>query len=157
MDRGLSRPFTDEVSVELEREFRGQLRVSARFYRRDDHRLIGLEDLGVPFSSYTPVQFLNPGNDGIPGTADDQILTLYNRDPSALGKDFFLLTNPPGDRASAKGFEIRLTKPLVRAMGILRQFYSHADFSPYEPRQFSLPKRYGHCGFALHGPQHVTR
>ena len=49
VDRGLARPFTDEVSLELEREFRGQFRASVRFYRRDDHRLIGLEDVGVPF------------------------------------------------------------------------------------------------------------
>jgi hypothetical protein len=125
VDRGLARPFTDEISLELEREFRGQFRASVRFYRRDDHRLIGLEDVGVPFSSYTPVQFLDPGN--------DQFLTLYNRDPSALGKDFFLLTNPPGDRASAKGFEIRLTKPLVRRWEFSASFTAMQTLAPTSP------------------------
>ena len=36
------------------------------------------------------------------GTADDQVLTLYNEKPSALGHDFLLLTNP-GLRATYEG------------------------------------------------------
>lgn len=114
LGRGLARPFTDEISAGLEQDFGPRFRASVRFFRRDDHRLIALTNLGVPLSSYTPVTVLDPGNDGIRGTADDQILTLYNRKAFALGRDFVLLTNPSGDRALYKGFEIRLTKPLLR-------------------------------------------
>jgi hypothetical protein len=114
LDPGLARPFTDEVSVGLDRGFGEILRLSVRFFRRDDHRLIGFMNLGVPFSSYASTAVLEPGNDGIFGTADDQVLTLYNRSPSTLGKDFLLLTNPPWGHASYKGFEIRLDKPMRR-------------------------------------------
>jgi hypothetical protein len=86
----------------------------ARFFRRDDHRLIAVVNSGVPQSSYIPVQVIDPGTDGIPGTPDDQVLTLYNRKPSALGKDFFVLSNPPGYRGSDKGFEIEILKAFSR-------------------------------------------
>jgi hypothetical protein len=76
--------------------------------------LIAVANAGVPFSSYVPTLVIDPGNDGILGTADDQSLTLFNRKPSALGKDFFVLTNPPGYRGSDKGFEIEMLKLFAR-------------------------------------------
>ena len=133
VDRGLVRPFTDEISVGLSQDFGARFSMSARFFRRDDHRLMGLLDLGVPFSSYTPVSVLDPGNDGIAGTADDAILTLYNQNPSALGRDFYLLTNPQGDRASTKGFEIRLLKPLVHVWKFSASFTGMQTLAPTNP------------------------
>jgi hypothetical protein len=133
VDRGLARPFTDEVSVGIEQSFVASFLASVRFFRRDDHRLIGLLNVGVPASDYQPVQVLDPGNDGIPGTSDDQTLTLYNENVSALGKDFFLLTNPPGDRASFQGFEIRLTKPLVRRWEFSASFTATRTQAPTSP------------------------
>ena len=104
VDPHIARPFTDEISFGLQQSIANRLTASVRFFRRDDHRLIGLENTGVPFSEYTPVPYTDPGNDGIYGTADDQVLTLYNEKPSALGHDFQVLTNP-GLHASYKGFE----------------------------------------------------
>ncbi|MBZ5514589.1 MAG: carboxypeptidase regulatory-like domain-containing protein [Acidobacteriia bacterium] len=114
IDPGLARPFTDEVSVGLEQELGSGFRAGVRFFRRDTHRRIAVSNVGVPFADYTPVNYLDPGNDGIPGTADDQVLALYNRNPGSLGQDFLLLTNPPGLHGSFKGFEVRLAKPLRR-------------------------------------------
>ncbi len=133
VDRGLARPFTDEISLGLEQDFAGRLNLSVRFFRRDDHRLIALANSGVPFSSYSPVEVLDPGNDGIPGTTDDALLTLYNENPSALGRDFYLLTNPPGDRASYKGFEIRLVKPLLRLWEFSASFTGMQTLAPTSP------------------------
>jgi hypothetical protein len=76
LDSGLTQPFTDEFSVGLDEGLGANFRVSVRFFRRDDHRLIALRNVGVPFSSYSPVSVLDPGNDGIPGIAGDQVLTL---------------------------------------------------------------------------------
>jgi len=104
VDPHIARPFTDEISFGLQQSVGNRVTASIHFFRRDDHRLIGLENPGVPFSDYTPVQYTDPGNDGVRGTPDDQVLTLYNEKPSALGHDFLLLTNP-GLRASYKGFE----------------------------------------------------
>jgi len=133
VDRGLMRPFTDEVSVGVEQGFAAHFSFSVRFFRRDDHRQIGLLNVGVPPADYQPLQVLDPGNDGIPGTSDDQTLTLYNRNGSALGRDFFLLTNSPGDRASFKGFEIRLTKPLVRRWEFSASFTATRTLAPTSP------------------------
>jgi len=121
------------VSVGLEQGFSAGLVASVRFFRRDDHRLIALLNLGVPASDYQPVQVLDLGNDGIPGTADDQMLTLYNENVPALGKDFFLLTNPPGDRASFEGFELRLSKPLVRRWEFSASFTATRTLAPTSP------------------------
>ncbi len=98
----IARPYTDEISFGLQENLGNRLTAYVRFVRRDDHRLIALQNTGVPFSDYTPVQYTDPGNDGIYGTADDQALTLYNEKPSALGHDFLLLTNP-GLRATYYG------------------------------------------------------
>jgi len=101
----LERPYTDEFNFGVEENLANRIVAYVRFLRRDDHRLIALENTGVPFSQYTPVEYPDPGNDGIIGTADDQVLTLYNENPSALGHDFLLLTNPGGLHASYKGFQ----------------------------------------------------
>jgi Carboxypeptidase regulatory-like domain len=110
----LRRPLTDEITVEVTKQFGGRFVTRARFFRRDDRHLVAIVNVGVPFSSYVPSLVIDPGNDGIPGTADDQSLTLFNRRPSALGRDFFLLTNPPGYRGSDKGFEIEMLKLFAR-------------------------------------------
>ena len=104
IDPHLARPFTDEISFGLQEKIDTRLTAYVRFFRRDDHRRIGLENTGVPFSDYAPIQYRDPGYDGLYGTADDQIFTLYNEKPSALGQDFLLLTNPDL-RASYKGLQ----------------------------------------------------
>jgi hypothetical protein len=50
----------------------------------------------VPAQAFTPVSILDPGPDGIPGTFDDQRLTVYAQNPATLGQDRYLLTNPGG-------------------------------------------------------------
>jgi hypothetical protein len=52
----------------------------------------------VPAQAFTPVFTLDPGPDGIPGTFDDQRLTVYAQKPATLGQDWYLLTNPAGLR-----------------------------------------------------------
>ena len=112
--RNLRRPFTDEITVELTKQFGDRFVSRVRFFRRDDRHLVAVVNAGVPFSSYVPTLVTDPGNDGILGTPDDQSLTLFNRKPSALGKDFFVLTNPTGSRGSDKGFEIEMLKLFAR-------------------------------------------
>jgi len=146
LDRGLARPFTDEVSVGLDREFGAGLRAGVRFFRRDSHRLIALANVGVPFSNFTPVDFPDPGNDGIPGTADDQVLRIYNRIPSALGQDVLLLTNPPGHHASFKGFEIRLNKPLARLWSFGASFTAMRTLAATSPGNSVLENDWGYVG-----------
>jgi len=112
--QNLRRPVTDEITMEVTRQFGGRLVTRARFFRRDDRHLVAILNSGVPFSNYVPSLVIDPGTDGLSGTADDQSLTLFNRKPLALGKDFFQLTNPPDYRGSDKGFEIEILKLFAR-------------------------------------------
>jgi hypothetical protein len=129
---GMTRPFTDEISFGLEQDLGAGFSAAIRFFRRDDHRLLALNNVGVPFSDYTPVLYHDPGNDGIPGTPDDRFLTLYNRLPSALGKDFLLLGNY-GFHASYKGLEAQISKRLFRRWAFAASFSASRTLASTNP------------------------
>ena len=115
VNKDLSRPFTDEISIGVEHSLRRLVRAHARFFRRDTHRIIRLVNEGLPPSSYDPVSVVDPGNDGIPGTPDDKVLTLYNEKKAALGEDFLVLSHTADGRGSYKGFELGLDIVTSRA------------------------------------------
>jgi len=133
VDKNLRRPFTDEITVGMAKQFGERFVARVRFFRRDDRHLVAIVNAGVPFSSYLPTLVIDPGNDGILGTADDQSLTLFNRKPSALGKDFFVLTNPPGYRGSDKGFEIEMLKLFARHWEAAVNFTAMHAAAPTNP------------------------
>ncbi|HLK32954.1 MAG TPA: hypothetical protein VKT29_07680, partial [Terriglobales bacterium] len=129
---GIARPFTDEFSFGVEQNVGAGFSGSIRFFRRDDQHLLALNNVGVPFSDYTPVLYHDPGNDGIFGTPDDQVLTLYNRLPSALGKDFLVLGNH-GFHASYKGMEARLEKRLFHRWAFAASFTAGRTLAATSP------------------------
>jgi hypothetical protein len=133
LDGSLRRPFTDEVTVGLEQQFGRRFQARIRFFRRHDEHLVEIVNAGVPLSSYVPTIVIDPGNDGVPGTSDDQGLVLYDRKSSALGKDFLVLTNPPGYRASYKGFEIELLKLLASHWEAAASFAAMHSSAPTNP------------------------
>ena len=104
IDPDLRSPLVDEITTGIEHELNRDVAIGGTFiYRNTRHQVedintgvpygVVAEELGVP-DSFTPVPWLDPGPDGIPGTADDGgPLTVYNQDPSTLGQDFFLFTN----------------------------------------------------------------
>ncbi len=108
VDSRLRRPFTDEWTVGLDQSFRGPLRLSLRFFRRDHRNLAEDVNTGVPRSSYRPLEIHDSGDDDIPGTGDDRVLTVFEQDPETLGKDNFILTNP-GLRSTNNGLEAFLS------------------------------------------------
>ena len=133
LDENLRRPLTDEITVGLEKQFGDRFVARVHFYRRDDRHLVAIVNSGVPFSNYTPTLVTDPGEDGIPGNTDDRQLHLFNRQPSSLGRDFFVLTNPSGYRASYKGFEIEMFKLFARhweASGSFAAMHASAPTSP---------------------------
>jgi len=133
VDRNLRRPLNDEITVELTKQFGDRFVTRVRFFRRDDRHLVGIVNSGVPFSSYVPTLVIDPGNDGIPRTADDQSLTLFDRKPLALGEDFFVLTNPTGYRGSDKGFEIEALKPFANHWEAVVNFAAMHTSFPTNP------------------------
>jgi hypothetical protein len=49
-------------------------------------------------NAFTPVRIIDPGPDGLPGTFDDQHLTVYAQNSSSWGNDRYVLMNPAGLR-----------------------------------------------------------
>ena len=105
VDPRLKRPFTHEWGLGLAHDFGRGLAVSVLLLDRETRRLVHTINVGVPDSAYMPVDVLDPGEDGLTATRDDRVVTLYNRDPRTLGQDRYLLTNPPGMNARARGLE----------------------------------------------------
>jgi hypothetical protein len=109
VDPDLKRPFTDEFGFAVEHNFAHHIQAGIRLLDLDSKRLVHTINVGVPSSAYTPVIVFDPGDDAVPGTADDRILTVYNQDPSTLGRDHYLLTNPRGFNATHESVEANVT------------------------------------------------
>jgi hypothetical protein len=115
VDPALKRPFTDEFEIGLEQSCGRRLQAGLKLLQRRSRRLVQTINTGVAPTGYTPVRIFDPGDDNIPGTSDDQILTVYNQNPSSLGQDHYLLTNPPGLESNYRGLEAALSgRPFER-------------------------------------------
>ncbi len=145
IDPHLARPYTDEISFGLQQTITNRLTAYARFFRRDDHRLIGLDNTGVPFSDYTPVQYPDPGYYGIYGLPGSQLLTVFNENPSALGHDFLVLANQ-GQRSSYKGFQALVDLRLWKRLGFSLNFTAQETQAQTSPGNSLLQNDTGFVG-----------
>ncbi len=102
--------YSDELVFGMSHEATQDWQVSANFIYRRDNDLWNTIDVGVPFSSYSPVETLDPGPDGVPGTGDDAMLTVYAQDPATIGQSQSLMTNPEESDRTYKGFELTASK-----------------------------------------------
>jgi hypothetical protein len=107
MDPNLKNPETLEHTLGLTQGF-GKFVFEMFGFRRSSKQLMSLVNEGVPFSSYTPLQVIDPGPDGIRYTSDDSMVTVYNQSPDSLGHDRYVLTNPPGFSGHSEGMELKL-------------------------------------------------
>jgi hypothetical protein len=103
IDPHLKPPHDDEFFASAEWKAGNGFFARARAFRRTERDRIAAVNTGVPFSAYHPVTILDPGPDGLAGTADDRTLTVYEQDPATFGQDHFLLTNPAGLRMDQRG------------------------------------------------------
>ena len=109
LDPGLRNPHMNEVNVGFSSEIISGISFHLFGFRRTEKNLMSLVNEGVPFSSYTPVQVLDPGPDGDLNAVDDnRMVTAYNQDPETLGEDRYVLTNPDGHTGNAEGYEIKV-------------------------------------------------
>lgn len=109
LDPDLRQPYTDEVTFGVDSGIARDIRLSAVFVYRRERDLLAITNPGIPFSSYSTVQVLDPGDDGTAGTADDQRLQLFNQDRATLGRDRLLITNPDF-KSSFRGLEVTAQK-----------------------------------------------
>jgi hypothetical protein len=117
----LHRPYSDEFDIGAEFRLAPRSVASIHLFRRDDKDRIATIDTGVPAQAFTPMSIPDPGPDGIPGTFDDQRLTVYAQNPASLGQDRYLLTNPAGLRMLNAGL-------LAEAGMEWRRLTLHASF-----------------------------
>jgi hypothetical protein len=100
----LKRPYTNELSVEVEHQLPGDLVVSVGYYYRGTRRIIGSRNLAVPMDSYIPLQVTE-------ATSLRQV-TVYNQDPSLRGKFNVTWDNVPQLNTDFNGVDATFNKRL---------------------------------------------
>jgi hypothetical protein len=128
----LARPYADEFDVGAEMNPTRALALRLALFRRDDKRRIAAINTGVPFSAFSPVSILDPGPDNIPGTFDDQHLTVYEQNPSTFGQDFYLLTTPPDLRMLDKGVQAEVRAEWQKLF-LSTSFVAEQSYGPTNP------------------------
>jgi hypothetical protein len=108
-DPDLRRPYFNEFTIGLDHELIPNLRLSTTWIQRKDHDPVTNVETNVPFDAYTPVQMSEPGRDGVPGTSDDQTITVYNEN---LPLQTHIVQQRNDDRVAQrfKGIEITASK-----------------------------------------------
>ncbi|HEY2845237.1 MAG TPA: hypothetical protein VGJ09_16360 [Bryobacteraceae bacterium] len=131
IDPQLKPPHDDEVFVSAEVKLAGGFFARVRAFRRIEKDRIAALNTGVPFSAYQARSIVDPGADGIAGTSDDRMLTVYEQDPATFGQDHFLLTNP-GLRMDQRGAvaEGGFNK---RSVALLASLYVGKSWGPTNP------------------------
>ena len=122
IDPNLSRPYSDQLSINYEQQVWGDLRVGAAYYFRKKKNSIGITNLAAPSSAYTPVTTDNNGDPILnPLTGDP--LTLYNLDPTLVGQFNSVITNIPElDDNAYHGVEFTANKRMSNKWQLLAGF-----------------------------------
>jgi hypothetical protein len=108
IDPNFSRPYTDEYSFGVDRELMASFKLSAVYsYRRDENTQASMNPAN-PYAT-TRTSTVDPGIDGVVGTADDGTYSFFERISAANAT---VITNDPDVLQSYKGLEITLTKRL---------------------------------------------
>jgi hypothetical protein len=128
----LARPYADEFDVGAEIRPTGALDLRINLFRRDDKRRIAAVNTGVPPAAFSPVSILDPGPDGIPGTFDDNRLTVYQQNPPTFGQDHYVLTNPPDLRNLDKGLQAEI-QGAWRSLFLDASFVAEESHGPTNP------------------------
>lgn len=147
----LARPHARELQAAARLTLPRAAYASLRLFRRDETDRIAAVNIGVPDSAFTPVRILDPGPDGVPGTSDDQGLTVYAQEPASLGQDRYLLTNPPGLRMMNEGLIAEIGGVWRRASARV-SFMAAKAFGPANPGNSEIENDPGVTGALFHDP-----
>ena len=109
IDPNFSRPYTDEYSFGVDRELMANLKLSAVYTYRREKNLQATANPASNVYATTPTSAVDPGIDGVVGTADDSTYNFFQRISAANPS---LITNDPNVVQSYKGLEITATKRL---------------------------------------------
>jgi hypothetical protein len=109
IDSNFSRPYTDEYSFGVDRELMANVKLSTVYTYRREKNLQATANPAPNVYATTPTTAVDPGIDGVVGTADDGTYQFFQRISSANPS---LITNDPNMVQSYKGLEITVTKRL---------------------------------------------
>ncbi len=112
IDPDLERPTMDEFVLAFIQDFGKGWRLTLSGFLRQTKNLIETVNTGVTAADYDSFSFWDAGDDRLAGTLDDLTFSLYNRKSEALGKDFFLLSNPDASNriSTYKGMDLNVVK-----------------------------------------------
>jgi hypothetical protein len=147
----LRRPYADEFNVQAEAKLPLGISTSLRLFRRDEKDRLATVNTGVPAAAFSPVEILDPGPDSIPGTFDDQRLTVYAQDSTTLGHDSFLLTNPAGLRMTYKGLVAEVGGGWRFLQGRV-SFMAVKSYGPTNPGNSAIENEAGVVGALFQDP-----
>ena len=115
IDSEFSRPYTDEFSAGVDREVMPNTKLGVVFtYRRDTNLQVSINP-DNPYAT-TLTSAVDPGIDGVVGTADDGTYGFYAR-TSALNRT--VITNDSNAKEVYKGLEITVNKRLTNRWQML--------------------------------------
>ncbi|HEV8346309.1 MAG TPA: TonB-dependent receptor [Vicinamibacterales bacterium] len=97
-------PVSNEYSIELQRQFPGNMVASVGYTRRETRRNIGPTNVAVPTSTYIPIT-VTEANSG-------QQVTVYNQAPALRGRFDTLWANTPQFDTNYNGVDVTLNKRL---------------------------------------------
>jgi hypothetical protein len=102
-------PYSDEITAGIERQVMKDMRVGVMYYHRTNRDQIGVRNLAVPTTAYTPVTV------AVPGTANGSstpvtTATVYNLNPAYLGLQNNVVDNQPYLDTNYNGVEFTANK-----------------------------------------------
>ena len=103
----LKHEYTDELTMSLEREFAGDIWLSATFSRRTSDDKSDTINLLAPDSAYEAMQVQDPGPDNMAGTGDDGgMLTVYNLPEHLVGQSQLQIATVDKFETDYRGVEL---------------------------------------------------
>jgi len=133
IDPHLKPPRSRDVFVGLETQA-GHWKFRFLAYHRRERDLVTSVNVGAPVSAYDVSFIPDPAND-IVGSADDQLLPVYNRRPETFGQDRYVLTNDP-EKGKDKGLEILIERQVGKRLRVLAGATASKTLSPAAYRGF---------------------
>ncbi len=113
LDDGLKLDFMHEVTARLEREIGANTRVASSVVWRGHRQPFLRQDESYPFSAFSrAVPVLDPGVDGLPGTADDGPAIVVHDLPEARVSPSYLVANVPNAPSDHVTWEVTADRRL---------------------------------------------
>jgi outer membrane receptor protein involved in Fe transport len=98
----VAQPYANEIAATFQQQLRGAIVVEAGYFCRVHRNTIGFANAAVPTSSYIPLV--------VTEVSSGRQVTVYNQDPTTLGKIDNLYSNRPDLDSSYNGVDLSATR-----------------------------------------------